>query len=72
MNYHISMSNYKSSLRIHKLIIMKLNLPLVPLLAGEVGGVEEEGAVNEDGGGPLALKFLLYLRLTSFPVWYAG
>ena len=67
MNYHISMSNYK----IQKLIMM-LNLPLVPRLAGEVGGVEEEGAVKEDGGGPLALKFLLYLRLTSFPVWYAG
>jgi hypothetical protein len=48
------------------------NPSLVPRLAGEVGGVEEEGAVKEDGGGPLALKFLLYLRLTSFPVWYAG
>ena len=51
---------------------MMSNLPLVPRLAGEVGGVEEEGAVKDDGGGPLALKFLLYLRLTSFPVWYAG
>ena len=45
--------------------------PLAPRLAGEVGGVVDIGAANEeDGGGMfLFLRVPLYLRLTSDPVW---